>query len=93
MDFITKNEKIVCLENGREVAEITFPEIEKGVFDINHTFVDESMQGRGLAAQLVRRAINEINLLGGEIKTSCSYARKYIEKNGLRPYVICHMMT
>ena len=93
MDFITKNEKIVCLENGKEVAEITFPEIEKGVFDINHTFVDESMQGRGLAAQLVRRAINEINLRGGEIKTSCSYARKYIEKNGLRPYIICHMVT
>lgn len=93
MDFITKTDKIICLENGREVAEITFPEIEKGVFDINHTFVDESMQGRGIAGQLVRRAINEINLRGGEIKTSCSYARKYIEKNGLCPYVICHMVT
>ena len=63
MDFITKNEKIVCLENGREVAEITFPEIEKGIFDINHTFVDDSMQGRGLAAQLVRRAISKIKLI------------------------------
>lgn len=92
MEFITENERIICRENDREVAEITFPETEKNVFDINHTFVDESMQGRGIAAQLVRRAINEINLRGGEIKTSCSYARKYVEKNGIRPYVICHMM-
>ncbi len=93
MDFTTKTDRIICLESDRAVAEVTFPETEKNVFDINHTFVDESMQGRGIAAQLVRRAINEINLRGGEIKTSCSYARKYVEKNGIRPYIICHMMT
>ena len=93
MKFITENEKIYCIENGRSVAEITFPEYDKGVFDINHTFVDSSMQGKGLAAQLVRRAINEINLRGGNVKASCSYAQKYIEKNGLRPAVICHMVT
>ena len=93
MKFITEKEKIYCIENDRNVAEITFPEYEKGVFDINHTFVDSSMQGKGLAAQLVRRAINEINLRGGEVRTSCSYAQKYIEKNGLRPAVICHMVT
>ncbi len=93
MEFITKNDRIICVENDKEVAEITFPETEENVFDINHTFVDESMQGRGIAAQLVRRAINEINRRGGEIRTSCSYARKYVEKNGIRPYVICHMVT
>ena len=93
MDFITEKERIICLENSREIGEVTFPETEKNVFDINHTFVDESAQGRGVAAQLVRRAINEINLRGGKIRISCSYARKYVEKNGIRPYVICHMMT
>ena len=59
MQFITEKERIFCTENGRKVAEITFPETKSGVFDINHTFVDESMQGRGVAAQLVRRAIIE----------------------------------
>lgn len=93
MKFITENEKIYCTENGRSVAEITFPECENGEFDINHTFVDSSMQGKGIAAQLVRRAVTEINLRGGNVKASCSYAQKYIEKNGLRPAVICHMVT
>lgn len=93
MEFITENEKIYCTENGRSVAEISFPECENGEFDINHTFVDSSMQGKGLAAQLVRRAVTEINLRGGKVKASCSYAQKYIEKNGLRPAVICHMVT
>ena len=59
MDFITEIDRIICLENGREVGEVAFPEIENNIFDINHTFVDESMQGRGVAAQLVRRAIIE----------------------------------
>jgi len=93
MQYITEKDRIICTENGREVGEITFPETEAGVFDINHTSVDSSMQGRGIAAQLVRRVLNEINLRGGEVKASCSYAQKYIEKNGLRPVVICHMMT
>ena len=93
MQFITKPNKIICLENEVEVGEITFSETETGIFDINHTFVDPAMQGKGIAAQLVRRAVNEINLLGGEITASCSYAQKYIEKHGLRPVVICHMVT
>ena len=93
MKFVKEKGRIYCLKNGSVVAEITFPEIETGVFDINHTFVDSSMQGRGIAAQLVRYAINEINLYGGQVRASCSYAKKYIEKNGLRPVVICHMVT
>lgn len=85
MEFITENTKIVCLnDEGKPVGEVTFPEIEKGVFDIDHTFVDSSMQGKGIAAQLVSRAINEILSRGGEVRASCSYAQKYIEKNGLR---------
>ena len=94
MKYISEREKVICIdENGNEVGLITFPETEKGVFTINHTFVDEKMQGRGIASELVKRAINSINLSGGEIKASCSYAQKYIEKKGIRPYVICHMMT
>lgn len=83
MEFITEKERIVCVENGTEVGEVTFPETEEGIFDINHTFVDKSMQGKGIAAELVSRAIKEIKLRGGMIRTSCSYARKYIEKNGI----------
>lgn len=85
MEFVTENARICCVDDsGKEVGEVTFPEVEKGVFDIDHTFVDASMQGKGIAAQLVSRAINEILSRGGEVRASCSYARKYIEKNGLK---------
>lgn len=93
MEFKTENERIICIENDNIVGEVTFPETSSGVFNIDHTFVDESMQGKGIAARLVQLAINEINLRGGEVTAQCSYAQKYIAKHGLRPTVICHMVT
>lgn len=83
MEFITESNRIICLENGEQAGEVTFPEISAGVFDINHTFVDKSMQGKGIAAELVRRAIEEIRSRGGKLTASCSYAKKYIEKNNI----------
>ena len=53
------------------------------MFDINHTFVDPSMQGKGIAAELVRRAIEEIGSRGGKLTASCTYAQRYIEKNNI----------
>lgn len=93
MQFQTEYGRISCIDDsGRTVGEVTFSEKENGVFEIDHTFVDESMQGKGIAARLVQLAINEINMRGGEVTASCSYAARHIEKNGLRPVVICHMV-
>ena len=93
MQFINEYSKITCINNGNEVGCVTYPETESGVFTIDHTYVDECMQGKGIAAKLVQLAINDINMRGGEVKASCSYAKKYIEKHGLRPIVICHMLA
>lgn len=94
MQFLTEYSKISCIDNsGKEVGKVTFPETEDGVFEIDHTFVDDSMQGKGIAAKLVQLAINDINMRGGKVTASCSYAKRFIEKNGLRPVVICHMVT
>jgi hypothetical protein len=38
-------------------------------------------------------AVTEINKRGGEIIASCSYAKQWIEKHGIRPFIICHMLT
>ncbi len=93
MRFITEDTAVICTENGKEVGKVTFRDDGTGVCDIDHTHVDECMQGKGVAAQLVRRALNIIAIQGKEVSTSCSYARRYVEKNGLRPAVICHMVT
>ena len=84
LNFLTKEDRIVCLDDDNtEVGKVCFSQIETGVYDINHTFVADSMQGKGIAGQLVSLAIEEIRKRGGKVVASCSYAKKYMEKNNL----------
>ena len=69
-------------EAGKVVAEITFAETSPGVFVINHTFVDESLRGQGIASKLVQAAVNEIERRGGQVKATCSYAAKWLKEHG-----------
>ena len=68
MEFQETNGRIwVENEEGRLVAEITFPETRPGVADVDHTFVDASLRGQG-AAELGR---------GMKAVLTCSYAKKW----------------
>ena len=79
MEFLIEENRILKKdEEGKVLAEIEFQESEPGVFDIFHTFVDESLRGQGIASQLVEKALEEIRKKGGKPKASCSYAQKWI---------------
>ena len=66
-------------EDGKIIAEVTFPETAPGVFTIDHTFVDDSLRGQGMAGKLVQAAVDEIEKRGGEVRATCSYAVKWLE--------------
>ena len=51
------------------------------MYNIYHTFVDESLRGQGIASKLMEAAINEIKARGGEAQATCSYATAWIEKH------------
>lgn len=82
MEF-KKAENKIYLEDTKNniIAEIEFEEIEKGTFNIYHTFVDESLRGQGIASKLVEGAVKEIKARNGKIQATCSYAKKWLEKN------------
>ena len=69
-------------ETGKIIAEITFPETSLGIFVINHTFVDESLRGQGIASKLVQAAVEEIKKRGGQVQATCSYAKKWLKEHG-----------
>lgn len=85
MDFI-KEKGIIYKKNeeGKIIAEITYNEIEQGIYNIDHTFVDESLRGQGIAQKLVEMAINEIKSRKGKVQATCSYAKHYLEKNNMK---------
>ena len=78
-------------ENNKVIAEVTFPETEPGVFTINHTIVDSSLQGQGVAGQLVKAAVDDIKSQGGKVQATCSYAVKWLEKHGPKKITYFYM--
>ena len=45
------------------------------------TIVDSSLQGQGVAGKLVQAAVEDIKSQGGEVRATCSYAVKWLEKH------------
>ena len=81
MEYITERNRIYLLHEGMEVAEITFPQTADGVYTINHTYVDDRLRGQGIASELVRRAVAEIEHRGGQVRATCSYALLWLARN------------
>lgn len=80
MEYITYKNRIAAIDNGEEIGEVTFPERD-GAYVINHTYVDDSYRGQGIASELVRRAVVEIESRGGRVKATCSYALLWLARN------------
>ena len=80
MEYITYKNRIAVIEEGEEVGEVTFPERD-GVYVINHTYVDDRLRGQGIASELVRRAVEEIEHRGGRVEATCSYAALWLARN------------
>ncbi|MDR2162805.1 MAG: N-acetyltransferase [Clostridiales Family XIII bacterium] len=64
-------------DGGNVIAEVTFPKLRDGVVVINHTYVDDSLRGRGIAGQLVEAAYEAIKAEGMKAEITCPYAVKW----------------
>ena len=81
MEFQHERERIFALdEQGKLVAEVTFP-VSEGVADIDHTFVDQSLRGQGVAGQLLDAAVRQIRMEGLRAKATCSYTAKWFKEH------------
>ena len=82
MDFIKEENKIYAKdENDKIVAEVTFYEIKKGIYNIDHTFVDDSLRGQGIGSKLVQEAVKKIKDKGAKIEATCPFANKWLEEH------------
>lgn len=82
MEFVkTKDGFVKYDENGRVVAEITYaPTTNPNVVVANHTFVDPSLRGQGVAEKLLKALVEDMKAQNKKIQASCSYVvRKFLE--------------
>lgn len=81
MEFITQKDRIFTTDaSGKVIAEVTFPTID-GVSTIDHTFVDHSLRGGGVASELVKRAADKILADGNKIAATCTYAAAWFKRH------------
>jgi predicted GNAT family acetyltransferase len=73
------------VEGHRCVADYT---LSPGVMHIVHTGVHPSLQGRGIAAQLITAAFEHARVHALKIDPVCSYVQTYIRRHPeVRPWV------
>lgn len=76
-----KNRVYVEDEGDKLIAEVTFPQREDGVMEINHTFVAPILRGKGIAAELMKEACQEIRKQEKKAEATCPYAVKWFEEH------------
>ena len=82
-ELLKENQYLLLGENDEILAEIDFPMIKEGVIEITHTIVSPALQGQGIARKLVDKVLEIAKEKGYRVTASCSYAKRYLEKQGL----------
>lgn len=60
---------------------VTDYRLSGGVMTITHTGVPVPLEGRGIAAQLTRAALDHARAQGYKVHPACSYARAYVQRH------------
>ena len=83
MEWKIEKHQIRYEEGGKVLAEITFPYYieEEKVYEFDHTFVDPSLRGQGIAGTLVEKAIAEVKGQGGKILPTCPYVKTWFARH------------
>ena len=81
MEYVTEKDRIYAVgAGGKVVAEVTFPASD-GISNIDHTFVDGSLRGQGIAGKLVKLAADKILADGNRIAATCPYAVVWLRRH------------
>jgi predicted GNAT family acetyltransferase len=74
-----ENERFVIYMDGNEVyVEYS---MEENMINLYHTFTHPELRGKGLAAQVVRAALEFIKDNNLKVIPTCSYVQSFIAKN------------
>ncbi|MDD3068475.1 MAG: GNAT family N-acetyltransferase [Acholeplasmataceae bacterium] len=82
MNFIYEPHRIyVNNEEGKMIVNATFPWLKPGVVVVDHTFVDPSLRGQGIASQLMFEVVNYSKKQGYKVTATCPYAVTWFKKH------------
>lgn len=81
-EYITQPDWIYMTDDEWNIlAEITFEKVNDKTYDIDHTFVDESMRWQWIADELVEKAIDYIKAQWFSVTASCPFAKRWLKEH------------
>jgi predicted GNAT family acetyltransferase len=82
VDWKFEEGRVFCTdEKGELMAETTFVYTDNGEVDINHTFVNPTLRGQGLADKMMTVVADYLREKGLKATASCSYANIWLKRN------------
>lgn len=82
MNFIYSPNKIFLLDkSNKTIAEVTFPDVDENTVNINHTYVDDSLRGQGIAGKLMKAVAEQLQAQNKKAVLTCSFAIRWFERN------------
>lgn len=69
-------------EEGNIVGHLRYSLQDSGIMTLDHTEVDPSMSGKGLASKLVRHSVDFAREKNYKVRPMCTYAAKQFERHG-----------
>mgnify|MGYP001272756577 CR=1 FL=1 len=82
MNFVFDNHEVkVTDESGKILVRATFPVIKEGVVNINHTYVDPSLRGQGIASILMTKVCDFLVEKNIKWVATCPYAVVWLKKH------------
>lgn len=64
-----------------EESHLMYSVLSGGVLAYNHTYVPPALRGKGIAADLVKTALDFAREEGLKVKPNCSYVRLYMRRH------------
>lgn len=80
MNIIEEKNRFVLKEGDKEIGEMTWSDAGTQRMIIDHTFVDPSYRGQGLAEKLVAKGVEKARKEGKKIIPLCPFAKKEFDR-------------
>lgn len=82
MNFTFFNNQIALYNTSQELlAEVTFPDIDDYTVNVNHTYVNDSLKGQGVAGELMLALAGKLRNDHKRAVLTCSYAVRWFSKH------------
>ncbi len=65
----------------KPLAEMVYLPVEENLINIEHTYVSEELNGKGIGKLLLKEIIEMARMENKKIKPICPYAKAQMEKN------------